>query len=238
MAVKNIRVVRKLQFLKANEVCKLPYKNARLVREPTGFPNKSILFSILLMALTIPAAAQENLVINFNTGDLSLAGNIPLNDELGREGTMSFLNIGVEDIRTNIGMEFSPYKSFSWNLSESDNKITAYSLANFNFYWNILDDNYYEAGIYFGPFTSISYMFFEDSSINWNRFVFTAGLQVGFRIVSPKLNYRVVSLELGYRNIDGRSKYYMGAKVDLAVGAITLLYMLIVGTSASSENKK
>ena len=31
MTVKNIRVVRKLQFLKANEVCELPYTNSIFV---------------------------------------------------------------------------------------------------------------------------------------------------------------------------------------------------------------
>jgi hypothetical protein len=55
--LKHIIVVRKLQFLnnflKKSHFCRADFekvkarKNARLVREPTGFPNKSIIFSFL-----------------------------------------------------------------------------------------------------------------------------------------------------------------------------------------------
>jgi hypothetical protein len=188
--------------------------------------------TFLITVIAVPVTAQENFRLNLNSGDLGIAGNIPLNDELSREITISLLNIGIENRRTNIGMEFTPFRYFDWSKpSEENSGTTAYSLANFNFYWNILYLEFFDANIYFGPFTSINYLFVEDK-INWSRFIFTAGVHMGFRAsVGP--NYKVVSIELGYRNIDGRSKYHIGAKVDLAVSILS--FLLFINLASSSE---
>ena len=185
--------------------------------------------------ITVSVTAQENFRIYLNSGDLGLAGNIPLNDEYSREITVSLLNIGIEDRRTNIGMEFTPFTNFIWaesSSSEENNETTAYSLANFNFYWNILYLEFSDFSIYFGPFTSINYLFVEDN-VNWNRYIFTGGLHLGLRIT--ELNYKLILIELGYRNIDGRSKYFMGVKFDLILSIIGLLG-LINGGGTSSQN--
>ena len=185
--------------------------------------NIFVLLIFLITAATVPAAADEYFKININSGDLGIAGNIPLNDEYSRETTMSLFNIGIEDSRTGIGIGLTPFTHFRWTDSSSEGGIetTAYSLAGFSFYWNILNHKV----IYIGPFTTINYLFVEDE-INWNRFIFTGGLHIGFRASFGSLNYKVVSAELGYRNIDGRSRYYIGAKIDFALSLIGLLAIM------------
>ena len=197
---------------------------------------KNITVFILIMIITAPAAAQNNFTVNFNSGDVGISQNFPLSDDYNREITVSLLNIGIEDSRTNIGMEFSPYNYFYWTKSsEKENKNTAHSLANFSFYWNILNLEFSSVDIYFGPFTSINYLFVENS-VNWNRYIFTGGVHLGLRGNFNGLNYKVFSFELGYRNTDGKSKYYMSAKIDLAIFFGSILYLAAASAASKDDN--
>jgi len=180
------------------------------------------IFVFIIMMITVSAAAQQ--VFMINSGDFGIAGNIPLNDNHSQEITFSVLNIGIEDRRTNLGFEFSPFKYNEWKNTTNGEKNTAYSLANFSLYWNIFNYESSAISFYFGPFASINY-FFVENNVNWNKFIFTGGAQIGLRVNSDRLKYKIVSLELGYRNIDGKSKYYIGAKFDMAVSIISVIYI-------------
>jgi len=185
-------------------------------------------FVFLLTMIAVSAAAQQGLMIN--SGDFGIAGNFLSDDDNSRETTMSVLNVGIEDRRTNLGFEFSPFKYYEWKKSFSDGeKNIAYSLVNFSIYWNMLNLDFF----YFGPFASINYLFIENS-VNWNRFIFTGGVHLGLRADFDPLIYRIISIELGYRNIDGKGKYYVGAKFDMLVSLATIIY--ISAAAASSEN--
>jgi len=186
---------------------------------------------ILLIILTFPAYSQGNTVLNFNVGNIGIGGNFPLYDDYNLEGIVTLINIGIENTITNTGFEFSPFKYFTWSgKNEEDVAIKGYSFANLNIYWNILNLQFQYSDIYFGPFASINYLFLEEK-INWNRYVFTGGIQIGFRANFEGLNYNIISFELGYRNIDGRGRYFIGAKMDIVIFTAGLIYIMAAGSS-------
>ena len=186
---------------------------------------------ILLIILTFPVYSQGNTVLNLNVGNLGIGGNFPSNDDYNLEAIVTLLNIGVENTRTNTGFEFSPFKYFIWpGTYEEDIDITSYSFANLNIYWNVLNLQFQYSSIFLGPFASINYLFLE-KEINWKRYIFTGGAQVGFRANFEKLYYNIVSFELGYRNIDGRSKYFIGLKMDIVIFTASLIYITAAGSS-------
>jgi hypothetical protein len=172
----------------------------------------------MAIMITIPIHAQEEykqyaFMITFNTGNLSYGKNFPSNDGYDKELTLTLLNIGVIHKNTNIGFEYAPFKYFKWeNASEYNNNSTGYSFANFKLFWNVLEGGW----IYLGPFTSIDYLFVEEK-VNWNRYVFTGGLHFGFRMNIGRFNYNLFSAGMGYKNIDGRSKYFIEAKIDVGI---------------------
>jgi hypothetical protein len=196
---------------------------------------KITLFLIIITAV-IPANAQENIMINLNVGNLGFGVNVPSYDDYGRETIVTFLNVGIEHKETNLGIEFTPLKYFGWrnpsdeknSSNDNNNDTSGYSFANLKFFWNVFNFEFF----YIGPFTSIDYMFIE-KTINWNRYVFTGGIQFGFRAYSGKVNYNIFTAEIGYRNIDGKSKYFIGGKIDIPVFFISVLY-----ATASSESSK
>jgi hypothetical protein len=193
---------------------------------------KNKMLFLLLVILTTSVHTQEDLRINLNVGNLGYGLNFPLSDDYSTEAFITLFNIGIEHSKTNIGMEFTPFKGFNWrdipndNTEDSDN-ITGISLANFDLYWNIINSEYF----FLGPFASINYMF-VGKKIDWNRYVFTGGAHIGFRANIGRYNYHLFSIELGYRNIDGRSKYFIGAKIDVPVLIITAFLISVAGSSS------
>jgi hypothetical protein len=188
---------------------------------------KSTLFLMIITA-AIPVNAQENIMINLNVGNLGIGGNFPSYDDYGLETIVTFLNVGIEHKETNLGIEFTPFKYFGWknpsdkrnSSNDSNNETSACSLANFKIFWNVFNFEFF----YIGPFTSIDYMFIEKKII-WNRYVFTGGIQFGFRAYSGRVNYNIFSAEIGYKNIDGKSKYFIGAKIDIPVFIVALFVL-------------
>jgi hypothetical protein len=179
---------------------------------------KSALFFLIITA-AVPANTQENIMINLNVGNIGIGGNFPSYDGYGMETIVTLLNVGIEHKETNLGIEFTPFKYFGWETPSDDskNEITACSLANLKLFWNVFNFEF----IYIGPFTSIDYMFIEEKII-WNRFVFTGGIQFGFRAYNGRVNYNIFSAEIAYKNIDGKSKYFIGAKIDIPVFIVAL----------------
>jgi len=95
-------------------------------------------------------------------------------------------------------------------------------------YWNILNDSFY-----FGPFTSANYMFYN-SGFHWDSYVYTAGIHFGYRVYKglfkssdkglfKSSNSGSVFGEIGYRSINGISKFYIGAKIDILSMIIFLI---------------
>jgi hypothetical protein len=182
--------------------------------------------------LTISIHAQEGFTINLNVGNIGYGVNFPLSDNYSIEAMITLLNIGVEHTKTNIGMEFSPFKGFNWRDTPKDSDdITGISLVNFDLYWNAINFEFF----YLGPFASINYMF-VGKKIDWNRFVFTGGAHIGFRANIGRYNYHLFSVELGYRNIDGRSKYFIGAKIDVPLLIITTILLTASGSSSRDKD--
>ena len=188
----------------------------------------------IILIMTVPVYAQENIAINFNSGYLGYGGNFPLNDNYDSEAVFTLFNIGMEHTSTNIGFEFSPYRYSNWtNLSESANDSTDmnHSFFNLNLYWNVV--TLLDGFIYFGPFTSINYLFVGEN-VYWDKFIFTVGGQIGLRLSSGILNYNIVSAEMGYRNISGKSQYFVGAKVDILSFIVSLI--LAAGSERSQDS--
>jgi hypothetical protein len=194
----------------------------------------TMFFAIMIIMVIIPVIAQEDFTINLNVGNLGYGINVPMNDGYSTETIITLLNIGIEHTKTNIGMEFTPFKGFNWRDTPKDSDdITGISLANLDLYWNVINMEFF----YLGPFASINYMF-VGKKIDWNRYVLTGGLHVGLRANIGRYNYHLFSVELGYRNIDGRSKYFIGAKIDVPVLIISAILVAVAGSSSSEDKNK
>jgi len=181
-------------------------------------------FFILIIAvfafITGPVYSQNqgNIVFNFNAGNFGIGGNMPFDSTYGFEVNLSIINLSLEDLRTNLGIGFSPLMLYGW-LNADDNSdglsIGGLSLLNVNVYWNAINVNLgNDSNFFIGPFTAVNYMF-TDEVIHWNSYVFTAGIQMGFRANFGLFNYNIFSIEVGYRNISGEQRYYFGGKLDL-----------------------
>jgi hypothetical protein len=178
----------------------------------------------------MPVYAQDDIAFNINSGYLGLGWDFPMNDGYNSLGSFALLNVGIELEPTNIGFEFSPFKYYNWKDSD-DNEREDYSFFNLNLYWNVF--TLLGGAVYFGPFASVNY-FFVNENIYWDRYIFTAGGRVGFRINSDGLNYDLLSAEVGYRNIDGANKFFIGVKVDVLA---FFVFCYVVGSSYYSSSK-
>ena len=193
---------------------------------------KSMLFSlILIVVITVPVYTQEDFAFNINSGYLGVGRVFPDSGNNDMGIVLTLVNIGIEHRPTNIGLEFTPYKNYSWINSGEDNKYNSsyFSFLNLKLYWNIITvlDNL----IYFGAFTSADYLF-AGESIYWDRYVFSAGGHIGFRLSYGRLNYDLFSTEIGYRNINGASKYFVEVKVDMLAFILSILY---IGAGGSDD---
>ena len=185
--------------------------------------NKTIVFVFIVLALTSPVYAQQNFAFTFNTGYLGLGANIPFNNNYDGEVYFSAPNIGFEYTPNNIGLELSPYNFFYWANSKKYGKnisITAQSFFNLKFYWNVitfLDDSFF-----IGPYTSVNYLFFN-KTLDMTQYSFAAGIHLGYRLKLGRQNYNFFTSETGYRLINGKSSYFICAKVDV----LSLIFMIL-----------
>jgi len=177
---------------------------------------------LLLVVLAVPVFAQEDYAVNLNLGNIGFGGNFPLKDIHNAELVFSLINVGVEHKGSNVGIGFSPFQGYYWANREEET-TDVYSFINVNLYWNLLNHSTTDSIIYFGPFTSINYLFLEGENINYDRYIFTAGVQLGWRINLDGINYNIVSTEVGFRNIDGQNRFYVGAKLDIVACFLTIV---------------
>jgi hypothetical protein len=178
-----------------------------------------ILIFVLFTILIFPVFSQNDFVLNWNLGNIGVGANFPISDIISYEGMYSLLHIGLEHKMSNIGIDFSPFTVFYWSPYEEinidDSNANIY-LFNIKAFWNVFStDN----GFYIGPFVSVNYMN-VDKKFYWDSAVFTVGAHIGFKFPFQRVNYNVVSGEMGYRNINGTSKYYVSAKIDILALAI------------------
>ena len=171
-------------------------------------------FSLLVIFFTaLPVHSQSDLKFNFNSGSFGFGVNFPLTKDYSFEGSITLINVGVEDQYRNIGIEFSPLKIYLWTGGSDNNyensDIVGLSLVNLNSYWNIIPGK-----IFLGPFASVNY-FFIDEKLHFDRYVFTLGMQFGLRFDFQKFNYNFITAEIGYKNINGNHRYHLGFKMDI-----------------------
>ena len=186
---------------------------------------RSILyFLILILIITIPVYSQENFALNINSGYLGFGGSFPKNDNDNTGASLTLINIGIEHLPTNIGFVFSPYANYDWVASGENGKDnnSNQSFLNLKLYWNVF--TVLDGFIYFGTFASVNYLF-AGSNAHWDRYVFTAGGHIGFRLSYGRINYDLLSAEMGYRNVNGASMYFVGVKVDMLAFFLTLVYI-------------
>ena len=204
------------------------------------FLENSVLFTIMktvlrswgvagciILVMAAPLHAQ-NIAVNFNSGYVGYGGNFPLGDNYDAEVIFTLFNVGIEHTATNIGFDFSPFKVSGWSNSKesvNDNDMN-FSFLNLHLYWNAV--NLADGFFYLGPFTSVNYLFVGEH-VYWDKFIFTAGGQIGFRLNLGRLNYNIISSEIGYRNISGKNQYFVGVKVDV------LSFVLFVILASGSE---
>ena len=188
---------------------------------------KIVFFTLILVFLSIPVFAQNNVKFNFNVGNIGIGANFPLSNDYEFETNFSLVSFGVEDRNTGLGFSFSPFTASYWpnsydEYSEyyyNENEIGDISLINLNVYWNIFSGR----NFYFGPFTSVNFLF-VDSEFYLDKLIFAAGLQMGMRLSFKGFNYTLFSVEAGYRNIFGTPKYYVSGKIDI----LTLIFSFLL----------
>ena len=184
-----------------------------------------------MLVMVVPAHAQDDFAINFNSGYVGYGGNFPLGDNYDSETIFTLFNFGVEHTATNLGFDFSPFKVFGWSNSGEfvDNNMN-FSFFNLNLFWNVV--NLADGFFYCGPFTSINYLFVGER-VNWDKFIFTVGGHIGLRLSYGRLNYDIISTEVGYRNISGKNQYFVGVKVDVAS-----FFLFLFLAAAESDRSK
>jgi len=195
------------------------------------------LLAIVIAVMPVSAFSQdEGIVFNWNFADFSFGRNFPLDNKHNKETSLQFLKFGIEDRGTNLGIGFNPVTNYNWKVEKEDGSVfesAAISLANFTFYWNIINPIFVDAvNFYLGPFTSINYLFVEENFL-FNKFIFTAGINTGIRLSFNRINYNILSIDIGYRNIDGNSKYYIGGRIDLGV---MILLIVAIAAAANSDS--
>jgi len=184
---------------------------------------RSILyFLILIVIITIPVYSQGDFALNINSGYFGVGGSFPDSENENSGLSLALVSIGIEHKLTNIGFVFCPFAFYDLtDFYENGNGANLnYSFINLKLYWNVLTvlDDF----IYFGPFASVNYLFAGDN-VHWDRYVFTAGGHIGFRLSYRGINYDLLSTEMGYRNVNGRGMYFVGVKVDMLALFLTLL---------------
>jgi len=178
-----------------------------------------VLLAIILFIVVavFPVYSQSDIAFGFNIGNFGLGVNFPANDKYTFEVLMSFLSIGLQSQSTGLGFEFVPLTINSW-FSSYDYEIDSMNLLYLKLYWNIFNADL----IYMGPFASFNY-FYIDEYFLWDRYMFKAGLHFGVKLNYRQAFYNILNAEIAYNNINGRSKYYIGAKVDLIALAFLFL---------------
>jgi len=178
------------------------------------------LFVVLIAALLTPAFSQD-FRYNLNVGNIGLGGFFPFYNASEFEGMFSLMNFGIEERTTNLGLELNPYRTvFNEN---DDGEYLPFSILNLNLYWNALNINFAVTNIYMGPFISASFIFFGEKT-SWDKYVISAGMQMGFRYNIGNMNYNIISVKTGYRLDNGRNGIYVGVEMDLIVFFIMVLY--------------
>ena len=186
-------------------------------------------FLFILIFVTFSAHAQDHIVFNFNAVNMGMGVNLPIIKDHPMEGRVSVLCVEIEDKNRNIGIGFSPFMYFSWLSKEVGFDANVSSCFNLNLYRDFIHKNLYDDMIfYLGPYASVNYLFIDDR-ILWNKFMFNAGIQLGYRRKFERFNYNILSFETGYHNINGNIKLYAGIKVDIVA-------MLVIGFSERFKN--
>jgi len=135
MTGKKIRVVRKLPFLNnfliKTHFCRaLARKNAGLVREPTGFPNKSIIVCVLLTLLSVKVFSQS---MTLDEAIRTTASELGQRINAGRLANVSLSNQSIEQTAEELRQQLTAQiKIAVLNFSSSWRDLSAYVIDELN----------------------------------------------------------------------------------------------------------
>jgi len=183
---------------------------------------KKIMF-IIIFLLSYYIYAENSFRLDFNIAATGFGINYSSSDDDDIELFAELLTFELIHNDSNIGAGLSPFKYWYNNLWDEFAAIDErqkISFLNFNINWDII----YERSIFFGPFCMINYIFLKNSEINWNNYIFTAGLRFKwvFNLFNDNIFNNFLSSEIGYRNINGISKFHLNVSLDL----LTLMYAI------------
>ena len=199
--------------------------------------------ALVLATVSAPASAyvlrsnNEAVDINFSLGQISFGGIFPFGSgsdafELG----ITVLPVGLEFNRINLGLWFSPFNFFHHTF-HGGNAIRRVSLLNLSLYWNIVSGDF----LFFGPFASANYLFM-DNGAQWDRYMFSAGLQGGVRVRLNEINWPLFTAEAGFRLIDNDSNAFVSVKMDfmpllaILAGTVGIAIGVAVGIAGSNSD--
>jgi len=173
------------------------------------------IFAVLVAGSPLHAAEERreaDFSVNFSLGNIGIGAIVPFDGGgAGLEGSIAFLALGAEHNATKIGLWISPVHFFARPHWDGEDEVLA-SFLNLTFYWNALSFS----GLHFGPFASVNYLFLGDT-VHWERYVLTAGLQMGMRWEPRNFNMPLFSTEAGFRLVNGRGAFFASVKIDLVV---------------------
>jgi hypothetical protein len=207
-----------------------PHKADKEVRRTLMVKKVLLVLILAVIIVGTPVMAQEG-PINFHLNFLNFGGGmfLPLKGVHMAEISLELLNFGVEFTGTGLGVSFSPFTFFGWIVDPDKNPIdksglnpfdAGFSFVNVYAYWNLLGFLNIDKQFYVGPFAGLNCVFMGFQEFQPGRYIFSAGLQGGYRGVGEKIHYNIFSIDIGFRNIEGDSKFYVGGKIELLMPSL------------------
>jgi hypothetical protein len=218
-------------FIFGKAACRFLYHPHKADKEVRRTPMVKKVLLVLILAVIIagaPVMAQEG-PINFHLNFMNLGGGIylPLKGTHMAELSFELLNFGIEFTGTGFGVSFSPFNFLAWGGETGKSIIdeegvnnplafdAGFSFVNLYAYWNLLGFLNIDKQFYVGPFAGLNCVFMGLQEFQPGKYVFSAGLQGGYRGVGEKIHYNIFSIDIGFRSVEGDSKFFVGVKVEL-----------------------
>jgi hypothetical protein len=201
--------------------------------------NPRKIFVCLFLFISSVVYAFDDFILKWDLPNFGFGTNIFQNGSDNIESFIDAGTIGIEHIKTRIGLEYSPYKNWNWDFMENNNEFSTerHSFLNFNIYWNAFDIIFLGEllKISGGPFSKINYLHYDGNIPKNNEFVYTAGFRfwiAGNTMEVWNLNWNILGTEFGYRNINGKNAFFVGVNID-----ITFFIIVLIASATNSESK-
>jgi hypothetical protein len=203
---------------------------------------KYIKMLIFILAVTKMDAQEPRLDFAFNLANIGWGMDI--GNTKYHQINLNFCNLFMEDINSNIGIEFSPFNG--WFNINSDSLM---SFLNIGFHYN-LSNHWNESEsersgsnyIFIGPFVSLNYLQLRDyNEFSFNDFQVNSGIKflAMINFFEPSegkgglpLGFQMFNIELGYRfRNNNEHRFYFSINTDITV----VLYIIGVLSGKPKE---